>query len=67
MYIRYNDKVGRLLFYKVVDNGKVEITIELTDGTNFEFTCKEKQVSIPCVMGNSKILYEILKDTEVKE
>ena len=64
MYIKYKDFVGRLLYYEVLTDGSnnVKILIENKDGEELEFTCSEKQISIPCVIGNSNILYQILND-----
>ena len=65
MYIRNKNVAGRLLYYKILDDNKtVEITIETTEGKKVDFTCRESQISIPCVLGNSKILYDILNNPE---
>ena len=61
MYLKYKNYQGRLLHYEVIDCDKVSIILEGSDGVQISFNCLESELSIPNVMGNSKILYELEK------
>ena len=67
MYIRYDKKIGRLKHYELIGERTVEMTIITNDNEEIEIKCKESQISIPCIAGNSKLLFEIFKENEENE
>ena len=67
MYIRYREHVGNLKHYDLLDDGTVNMTIVTKDNEEIEIKCRESQISIPCIAGNSRLLFQILKENEENE
>lgn len=70
MYIKYKDNIGKLIYYAVSNEGIVQVIIEVSEAPNknrIAFTCKESDIIIPNIMGNSRILYDIDKQREELE
>jgi hypothetical protein len=61
MYLKYKGFTGKLLHYEMLNDENVEIILLNKDNIQLKFICKEYQISIPNVMGNSRILYDIEK------
>ena len=66
MFIKYKDYIGRLEYYELLTDGtgNVKIIIQLEDGSEIAGTCKESNITIPLILGNSQILYEIQKEQD---
>lgn len=66
MFVRYKDYIGRLEYYELLTDGtgNVKIIIQLEDGSEIAGTCKESNITIPLILGNSHILYEFQKEKE---
>ena len=61
MYLKYNDYIGQLIHYEKLDSERIRLVLLTTDNIELRFTCKDSDITIPNVMGNAKILYEIDK------
>lgn len=66
MFVRYKDYIGKLEYYELLTDGtgNVKIIIQLEDGSEIAGTCKESNITIPFILGNSHILYEIQKEQD---
>ena len=65
MIIKYKNYIGELIHYEKLDNEKIGVILLDIDGrVELRFTCLESEITIPNVMGNSRILYDIEKQKE---
>lgn len=64
MYLKYKGFTGKLLHYEMLNDENVEIILLNKDNIQLKFVCKEYQITIPNVMGNSRILYDIERQKE---
>ena len=65
MYIKYKDNIGKLIYYSLSNEGKVQVIMDIPEEPNIKrinFTCQELDITIPNVMGNARILYELNKE-----
>ena len=66
MYLKYKDFIGELVYYEKLTDGsnRISITLEQSDGKALSGFCKESDITIPNVMGNSRILFELNKQQQ---
>ena len=64
MYIKYKDYIGELIHYEKIEDEYIIMDLRLADNIIIKITCRDWQITIPNVMGNSRILYELDKAKE---
>ena len=66
MYIKYKDYIGKLVYYELSNENNVNIIIETLEikPKKINFVCKESEITIPNILGNSHILYELQKEQD---
>lgn len=65
MYVRYKDKTGKLIHYEYNEKlDQVLAIIKLSDNEELKVVCKEKELKVPNIMGNYKIIDEILEENK---
>ena len=64
MYLKYKDFIGKLVYYKELTDGSdmISITLEQPDGNVLSGRVKKSDITIPNIMGNARILYELNKE-----
>ena len=69
MYIKLKDFIGKLEYYEIKEDNPdmVKIRIKADDGDTIAGICKESDITIPNIMANSRILYDIDKQREELE
>lgn len=69
MYIKLKDFIGKLEYYEIKKDNPdmVKIRIRAEDGDTIIGMCRESDITIPNIMGNSRILYDIDRQREELE
>lgn len=69
MYIKLKDFIGKLEYCELLEDKSdmVKIRIRADDGDTIAGICRESDITIPNIMGNSRILYDIDKQREELE
>lgn len=64
MYLKYKDYICELVKYKKLEDDNIIMDLKLADNIIIKIYCRDWQITIPNIMGNSHVLYELQIEQE---